>query len=79
MFFIFNSFLGFSVKLTIPTYVEVDNVPGQKETSPCPSAVLPFGRDVEFVERGALLNLINQKCAKPGSRTALVGLGALGT
>jgi hypothetical protein len=49
-----------------------------KERSPNPSVVLPFVRDADFVERGALLDKIDQKCANPGSRTALVGLGGIG-
>jgi len=46
--------------------------------APHPSAVLPFGRDSDFVERGEVLNEIDRKCAQPGSRTALVGLGGIG-
>jgi hypothetical protein len=48
------------------------------ETPPKPCAVLPFSRDADFVQRGALLDQIDQKCAVPGSRTALVGLGGVG-
>ncbi|KAH8722859.1 P-loop containing nucleoside triphosphate hydrolase protein [Phaeosphaeriaceae sp. PMI808] len=47
------------------------------ETPPCPSAVIPFGRDTDFVER-EIFDQIQAKCAAPGSRTALVGLGGVG-
>ncbi|ORY66127.1 P-loop containing nucleoside triphosphate hydrolase protein [Pseudomassariella vexata] len=43
-----------------------------------PSAVIPFNRDEDFVEQGILLHQVHQKCARPGSRTALVGLGGIG-
>ncbi|KAH6648299.1 hypothetical protein BKA67DRAFT_521943 [Truncatella angustata] len=50
----------------------------QTERAPHPSALLPYGRDSDFVERGEVLNGIHRKCVKPGSRTALVGLGGIG-
>ncbi|KAH8201674.1 hypothetical protein TruAng_004195 [Truncatella angustata] len=50
----------------------------QTEKAPHPSALLPFGRDSDFVKRGEVLNGIHRKCVKPGSRTALVGLGGIG-
>ena len=52
--------------------------PERPETPPNPSAVLPFARDRDFVERGGLLDRIHQECAVAGSRTALVGLGGVG-
>ncbi|KAF2804598.1 putative kinesin [Mytilinidion resinicola] len=48
------------------------------ETPPDPCAILPFSRDTDFVERGNILDQIHQKCAVPGSRTALVGMGGVG-
>jgi hypothetical protein len=48
------------------------------ETPPKPSSTVPFRRDQDFVERGELLSQIEQKCAVPGSWTALVGLGGVG-
>ena len=48
------------------------------EAPPIPSSNIPFRRDPDFVDRGTILNQINQKCAVPGSRTALVGLGGIG-
>jgi hypothetical protein len=47
------------------------------ETPPTPSAIIPFARDTDFVER-AIFDQIETKCAAPGSRTALVGLGGVG-
>ena len=50
----------------------------RSDTSAHPSLFIPFGRDTDFVNRGALLGQIHQKCSVPGSRTALVGLGGIG-
>ena len=47
-------------------------------TLPDPSSSIPFRRDPDFVDRGATLDEIHQKCALPASRTALVGLGGVG-
>jgi hypothetical protein len=40
--------------------------------------MIPFSRDREFVKRHALFDRISQDCGRPGSRTALVGLGGVG-
>ena len=48
------------------------------ETPPNPSSTVPFRRDKDFVERGVLFDQIQQKCAVPGSWTALIGLGGVG-
>ena len=45
---------------------------------PRTSCNIPFRRDPDFVERGAVLDQINHKCAVPGSWTALIGLGGVG-
>lgn len=42
-----------------------------------PTIIIPFSRDEDFVER-SVLDQIHQRCATPGSRTALVGLGGIG-
>ena len=47
-------------------------------TLPCPSSTIPFGRDQDFVDRGAIIDHLLDKCALPASRTALVGLGGVG-
>ncbi|MCJ1386364.1 hypothetical protein MMC17_009490, partial [Xylographa soralifera] len=52
--------------------------PQRPQTPPNPSAIVPFGRDTDFIERGAILDQIHYKCAVPGSRIALVGLGGVG-
>ncbi|KAF1981387.1 hypothetical protein K402DRAFT_449234 [Aulographum hederae CBS 113979] len=52
--------------------------PERPETPPNPSAIIPFSRDRDFVERGAILDQIHQKCCILGSRTALIGLGGVG-
>ena len=44
----------------------------------CPSSTIPFRRDPDFVDRGAILEQLQQKCALPASRTALIGLGGVG-
>ncbi|OAL56144.1 putative kinesin [Pyrenochaeta sp. DS3sAY3a] len=52
--------------------------PERPDTPPRPSIVIPFARDVDFVDRGTLLDEIHGRCARPGARTALVGLGGVG-
>jgi len=42
-----------------------------------PSAVVPFGRDADFVERETILDHLQHQYAVPGSRIALVGLGGV--
>ncbi|KAF2463408.1 TPR-like protein [Lindgomyces ingoldianus] len=58
-----------------PVHAEFHPAP---ETPPNPSSTVPFRRDVDFVERGLILDQIHHKCATPGSWTALVGLGGVG-
>ncbi|KAK8002385.1 pre-mRNA-splicing factor SLU7 [Apiospora arundinis] len=48
------------------------------ETPPKPTAVIPFNRDTDFVQRDTILDQIHRLCSKPASRTALVGLGGVG-
>ncbi|KAI1839869.1 hypothetical protein JX266_013919 [Neoarthrinium moseri] len=43
-----------------------------------PSAIIPFRRDRDFVQRGRTLDHIREVLAHPGSRVALVGLGGVG-
>jgi len=57
---------------------EIDEVSERLENPPNPSIMIPFSRDEDFVERQALLNQMSQNCGRPGSRTALVGLGGVG-
>ena len=44
----------------------------------CPSSTIPFAKDPDFVDRGAIVDQLRRKCALPASRTALVGLGGVG-
>ncbi|KAJ4347684.1 hypothetical protein N0V85_009748, partial [Neurospora sp. IMI 360204] len=48
------------------------------ETPPPPSATIPFSRDPDFVNRGDILDQIDQRCSEPAARVALVGLGGVG-
>ncbi|KAL9580855.1 MAG: hypothetical protein Q9212_004238 [Teloschistes hypoglaucus] len=57
---------------------EANIIHERPETPPDPLAIVPFARDQDFVERGGLLDRIQQKCVVPGSRTALAGLGGVG-
>ncbi|RHZ73115.1 hypothetical protein CDV55_108323 [Aspergillus turcosus] len=52
--------------------------PERPETPPSPLSTVPFRRDPDFVERGTLLDQIQEKCLAPASRIALVGLGGVG-
>ena len=44
---------------------------------PRPSSIVPFRRDDKFVYRDALAD-IEERCAQPAARVALVGLGGVG-
>ena len=50
----------------------------RQETPPAPFASIPFSRDPDFVNRGDILNQIDQRCSEPAARVALVGLGGVG-
>ncbi|KAF1828117.1 hypothetical protein BDW02DRAFT_283204, partial [Decorospora gaudefroyi] len=52
--------------------------PERLETPPPPSILIPFARDADFVERGTTLDQLQQRCAAPDARAALVGLGGVG-
>ncbi|KAK3347571.1 LOW QUALITY PROTEIN: Tetratricopeptide repeat-domain-containing protein [Neurospora tetraspora] len=49
--------------------------PERLETPPPPFATIPFSRDPDFVDRGDILDQIDQRCSEPAGRVALVGLG----
>lgn len=42
-----------------------------------PSALLPFRRDPDFVDRPVMRQILQQAC-EPGARLGLVGLGGVG-
>jgi hypothetical protein len=48
------------------------------ETPPQPSCFVPFRRDLDFVDRGTLLDQLRERCAAPAACVALVGLGRVG-
>ena len=43
-----------------------------------PFSTIPFAPDPEFVKRVEILEWVRNKCARPGARAALVGLGGVG-
>ncbi|KAK3947111.1 P-loop containing nucleoside triphosphate hydrolase protein [Pseudoneurospora amorphoporcata] len=56
----------------------IDQPPERLETPPPPFATIPFSRDPDFVNRGDVLDQIDQRCSEPAGRVALVGLGGVG-
>ena len=48
------------------------------EITPSPSCMIPFNQDKAFVNRGTVLAEVHEKCGRPASRAALVGLGGVG-
>ncbi|KAJ4290125.1 hypothetical protein N0V88_006632 [Collariella sp. IMI 366227] len=48
------------------------------ETPPLPTAINSFSRDLDFVNRGDILDQIDERCSEPAGRVALVGLGGVG-
>ncbi|KAJ5730155.1 P-loop containing nucleoside triphosphate hydrolase protein [Penicillium malachiteum] len=48
------------------------------ETPPPPLSTVPFRRDPDFIDRGSLLDQIQEKASTQGARIALVGLGGVG-
>lgn len=43
-----------------------------------PFSTVPFAPDPDFVDRPEILTWVRNKCAGPGARAALVGLGGVG-
>ncbi|KAK4183100.1 kinesin light chain, partial [Podospora australis] len=52
--------------------------PERPETPPKPFATIPFSRDLDFVDRGDILDQVDRRCSEPAARVALVGLGGVG-
>ena len=50
---------------------------GVSPPKPNPSSTVPFRRDSDFVDRDILAE-VDEKCSRPASRAALVGLGGVG-
>lgn len=61
-----------------PSNIDFSSDAARPETSSKASSTIPFRRDPDFVDHGAILDQLHQKCASPASRTALVGLGGVG-
>ena len=64
---------------------EIEKLSGDESILlPLPSSTVPFRRDVDFVDRQAsssgktLLEQIEEQCAPPAARVALVGIGGAG-
>ncbi|KAF2801895.1 HET-domain-containing protein [Mytilinidion resinicola] len=51
---------------------------GNPQTLLKPSSNVPFPRDNDFVDRGNILEQINERCSQPAGRAALVGFGGFG-
>ncbi|EAQ91300.1 hypothetical protein CHGG_03235 [Chaetomium globosum CBS 148.51] len=58
-----------------PTNVQISE---RRETPPIPFATIPFSRDPDFVNRGDILDQIDERCSELAGRVALVGLGGVG-
>jgi hypothetical protein len=43
-----------------------------------PFSTVPFAPDPDFVDRPEIVAWVRDKCAGPGARAALVGLGGVG-
>ncbi|KAM0714705.1 hypothetical protein Q7P37_009722 [Cladosporium fusiforme] len=54
------------------------HLPDAPETPPLASSNIPFRQDCDFVERGNLLQRIEERLSTPAARVALVGLGGVG-
>ncbi|KAJ5732374.1 P-loop containing nucleoside triphosphate hydrolase protein [Penicillium malachiteum] len=52
--------------------------PKRPETPPPPLSTVPFHRDPDFIDRGSLLDQIQEKASTQGARIALIGLGGVG-
>ncbi|KAH8199002.1 hypothetical protein TruAng_006831 [Truncatella angustata] len=59
---------------------EIDRTSIERPETPptLPLIIIPFSRDKDFVGRETILDEIDRRCSRPGSRTALVGLGGVG-
>ncbi|KAF2689002.1 hypothetical protein K458DRAFT_329058 [Lentithecium fluviatile CBS 122367] len=70
---------GFQANIINGSVSTTFHLPAERpDTPPCPSVVIPFGCDADFVKRRELFDRLQTTCAVPGSRTALVGLGGVG-
>ncbi|GLB10180.1 hypothetical protein AtubIFM57258_006581 [Aspergillus tubingensis] len=49
------------------------------EKKPQPIAMIPYGRDPDFVDPGSLVDRVHKLCSRPSARLALVGFGGVGS
>ncbi|KAL5370839.1 hypothetical protein DPSP01_014637 [Paraphaeosphaeria sporulosa] len=81
---------GATATITGPNHqgLQVGNNPGtinystlgpayRPRTPPKPCSNIPFRRDDDFIERGDVLERIDQRCSRPAGRAALVGKSQL--
>ncbi|CEJ62482.1 hypothetical protein PMG11_10979 [Penicillium brasilianum] len=54
------------------------HLPLAPEERPQPLAMIPFGRDPDFVDPGSLIDRVHELSSKPSARLALVGFGGVG-
>ncbi|KAH8695898.1 hypothetical protein GQ44DRAFT_779628 [Phaeosphaeriaceae sp. PMI808] len=62
----------------IPTNVLGSSIVTQHARSREPFSTAPLASDPDFVDRPEILAWTRNKCAEPGARAALVGLGGVG-
>ncbi|RFU76226.1 tpr domain, partial [Trichoderma arundinaceum] len=58
--------------------IDFHSIHEHPETPPQPFPSIPFRRDPDFVQRGDVLDRIDQCCSEPAGRVALLGLGGVG-
>ncbi|KAM0714701.1 hypothetical protein Q7P37_009718 [Cladosporium fusiforme] len=61
-----------------PVSAQIHLPPDAAETPPPASSNIPFRQDRDFVERGDLLQRVEERLSTPAARVALVGLGGVG-
>ncbi|GAB1192763.1 hypothetical protein APSETT444_001959 [Aspergillus pseudonomiae] len=49
------------------------------EQKPQPIAMIPFGRDPDFVDPGSLVDRVHKLSSRPSARLALIGFGGVGS
>ncbi|KAJ6023305.1 TPR-like protein [Penicillium canescens] len=54
------------------------HLPPAAEERPQPLAMIPFGRDPDFVDPGSLIDRVHGLSSEPSARLALVGFGGVG-
>ncbi|KAH0558364.1 hypothetical protein GP486_004976 [Trichoglossum hirsutum] len=66
-------------KAVLEEWRSVDRpIQGDSEMPPRPTLLVSLRRDLDFVDRGSLLDQVHQRSSVPGSETTLVGSGGTG-